>query len=88
MVCCSAVGEPALYYIPGRFLLEAKAVWGHTCIAGGLFFIADTKIAVMSWQYTAKYKFKQLTDIGGVMVNVSRMRIFQINKTFLRLALS
>jgi len=27
------------YYIIGGFLLEAKAVWEHTCIAGGLFLL-------------------------------------------------
>ena len=25
------------YYTLGGFLLEAKAIWEHTCIAGGLF---------------------------------------------------
>ena len=27
------------YYNIGGFLLEAKANWGHTCIAGGLFLL-------------------------------------------------
>jgi len=27
------------HYSKGGFLLEAKAVWGHTCIAGGLFLL-------------------------------------------------
>jgi len=33
----SAVGEPTLI-IAKEFFLEAKAIWEHTCIAGGLFF--------------------------------------------------
>ena len=27
------------YYNIGGFLLEAEAIWGHTCIAGGLFLL-------------------------------------------------
>jgi hypothetical protein len=30
-------------YITGGFLLEAKAVWEHTCIAGGLFLLPIQK---------------------------------------------
>ena len=37
-VIISAVGEPALIIALEVFLLEAKAFWGQTCIAGGLFF--------------------------------------------------
>jgi len=40
LVSFSAVGEPALIINPGGFLLEAKANWEHTCIAGGLFVMA------------------------------------------------
>ncbi len=34
-----------LFIITWRFLLEAKAVWEHTCIAGGLFLLPIKKTA-------------------------------------------
>jgi hypothetical protein len=34
------VGEPYNHYNMEVFLLEAKAVWEHTCIAGGLFLLS------------------------------------------------
>ena len=42
-----------IYYNIGGFLLKAKAIWELTCIAGGLFFNADTKNGV-------KYAFTSL----------------------------
>jgi hypothetical protein len=42
-VIISAVGEPALIIALEVFLLEAKAFWGHTCIAGGLFLLPIQK---------------------------------------------
>jgi len=37
------VGEPYNHYNMEVFLLEAKAVWEHTCIAGGLFLLSIQK---------------------------------------------
>jgi hypothetical protein len=39
----SAVGEPALIITWEVFSLEAKAIWGHTCIAGGLLLLLYNK---------------------------------------------
>ena len=55
------VGEPYNHYNMEVFLLEAKAVWEHTCIAGGLFLLS---IQLKKETYKSLFKIKIISRGG------------------------
>ncbi|NLW42076.1 MAG: hypothetical protein GXY89_02940 [Tissierellia bacterium] len=52
-----------IYYNTGGFLLEAKAIWGHTCIAGG-FIVPRYKEISIKTRYFYGYHDKTYLDKG------------------------
>ena len=58
-------------------MLEANAIWEHTCIAGGLFFTADTKRTPRTEVLRGQFEKNPLFEIFDTTLWINEQKVYR-----------